>query len=167
MIELSVIRDLVAILGVIAGFTYYIITVQNQNRTRKAQMLINLQKDLSDYQMALRGYEMWNWEWTDYDDFEAKYGSHVNLENTAKRYTDWYWYNNIGLMLKNDLLDEDMLYNLSGTLFIMGWERWEPIIKEYRVRFYGSTYMEDYEYLVDRMRQVQKKRNIKWKNPWN
>jgi len=36
MIELSVIRDLVAIFGVIAGFSYYVLTVRN---TRKAHEL--------------------------------------------------------------------------------------------------------------------------------
>ena len=34
MIELSVIRDLVAIFGVIAGFSYYVLTVRNAQRTR-------------------------------------------------------------------------------------------------------------------------------------
>jgi hypothetical protein len=33
---LQVVRDLVAIVGVIAGFSYYIMTVRNQNRTRQA-----------------------------------------------------------------------------------------------------------------------------------
>jgi sensor domain CHASE-containing protein len=41
MIELSVIRDLVAIFGVIAGFSYYVLTVRanqkNQELTLKAQ----------------------------------------------------------------------------------------------------------------------------------
>jgi hypothetical protein len=37
--ELSVIRDLVAIFGVIAGFTYYVITVRNAQRTRELTLL--------------------------------------------------------------------------------------------------------------------------------
>ena len=32
MIELSTIRDLVAIFGVIAGFTYYVLTVRNTQK---------------------------------------------------------------------------------------------------------------------------------------
>ena len=159
----SMIRDIVAIFGVIAGLTYYVMTVQNQNRTRKAQMLITLQKDFSDYNMALRAYEIWNWEWKDFDDFDNKYGSH-NVEETAKRYTDWFWYNNIGLMLKNKLLEKDTLYDLFGTSFIITWERWEPIIKEYRLRTYGSTYLVYYEFLADQMRLVHKNRNIAWES---
>ena len=43
MIELSIIRDLVAIFGVIAGFSYYVLTVRanqrNQELALKAQQL--------------------------------------------------------------------------------------------------------------------------------
>jgi len=47
MIELSTIRDLVAIFGVIAGFSYYVLTVratrknqQQQLETRQAQLFM-------------------------------------------------------------------------------------------------------------------------------
>jgi hypothetical protein len=69
-------------------------------------------------------------------------------------------------MLKSGLLDEDMLYNLSGTDFIWQWDRWGPLIKEARIRAYGDLWMEDLEYLADRMRKVQKRRNIIWENPF-
>jgi len=35
MIELSIIRDLVAIFGVIAGFTYYVMTVRQTEQEEK------------------------------------------------------------------------------------------------------------------------------------
>ena len=127
-------------------------------------MLITLQKDFCDYDMAKRAYEIWRWDWEDYDDFVSKYGGLNNPEEGAKYYTDWYWYNNIGLMLKSGLLDENMLYNLNGTSFIANYERWAELIKESRVRFHDEHYMEYYEYLADRMKHVQKNRNIVWEN---
>ena len=35
MIELSVIRDLVAIFGVLAGFSYYVMTVRSQQKNQE------------------------------------------------------------------------------------------------------------------------------------
>ena len=35
MIELSTIRDLVAIFGVVAGFSYYVLTVRNARARRR------------------------------------------------------------------------------------------------------------------------------------
>jgi len=142
MIELSTIRDLVAIFGVIAGFSYYVLTVRNNQRTqliqmenRQTQLFMQFVDKVHDPSFLTFWVKALRWEWENYEDFEKKYGTHTKPEITAKRYTDWYWYNNIGLMLKNKLLNENELYNLSSTSFIMNWERWEPIIKEYRIRF--------------------------------
>ena len=45
MIELSVIRDLVAIFAGIVGLSYYIMTVRHQNSSRKAQLFIEMYQD--------------------------------------------------------------------------------------------------------------------------
>lgn len=163
-VSLQMVRDVVTIFGVIAGFSYYILTVRHQNHARKAQLLSSLSKDFSDFEMAKRAYIMWNWEWEDYDDFTTKYGS-INPDAAAMCYTDWFWYNNLGMMLKNKLIDEDMIFDLYGTGIIMQWERWRGIIMEMRVRVQGSAYMESYEFLADRMKRVLQRRNITWELP--
>jgi hypothetical protein len=38
MIEISMVRDLVAIFGVLAGFTYYVLTVRNSQKMQKMQL---------------------------------------------------------------------------------------------------------------------------------
>jgi hypothetical protein len=38
MIELSVVRDLVAIFGVIAGFIYYVLTVRDNQKNQQMQL---------------------------------------------------------------------------------------------------------------------------------
>ena len=39
---LSMIRDIVTIFGVIAGFSYYVMTVRNSTKARKTQLLMQL-----------------------------------------------------------------------------------------------------------------------------
>ena len=38
----SMIRDIVAIFGVIAGFTYYVMTVRNAEKARKIQLVTQI-----------------------------------------------------------------------------------------------------------------------------
>lgn len=52
MVELSTIRDLVTIFGVIAGFTYYVLTVRNANRARNGVPRIGF--DLGDFTQSVR-----------------------------------------------------------------------------------------------------------------
>ena len=92
MIELGMIRDLVAIFGVIAGFTYYVITVRNQNQTRQAQLFMQLFRDYTAKDRWKEAWTLTSMEWDDYEDFTRKYDSSVNIENFAMRYKEWYFY---------------------------------------------------------------------------
>ena len=42
---LQVVRDLVAIFGVIAGFVYYVLTVGNAQKTRRTQLFTQIYSD--------------------------------------------------------------------------------------------------------------------------
>ena len=161
MIELSVIRDFVAIFGVIAGFSYYILVLRTQIQTRQAQLFSTLSKDLSDYDSWVRNRELMYMEWDDYDDFEKKYGSDTN----PIAYAQWTFSNNLGVMLKRNLVDEEMVYDSIGSSIIMMWDKFEPIIKEQRVRYMGPNFLEHFEYLIKRMKHIQEIKEIQWKPP--
>ena len=50
MVELSFIRDLIAIFGVIAGFSYYVLTVRNQQKNQ--QLVLKAQQQQLDTRQA-------------------------------------------------------------------------------------------------------------------
>jgi len=47
LLMLQVVRDLVAIFGVIAGFTYYVLTVRNAQKTRRALLFTQIYSDFT------------------------------------------------------------------------------------------------------------------------
>ena len=76
MVELSLIRDFVAIFGVIAGFSYYVLTVranqrnqQHQLETRRAQLYMTLFNTINNQNLWKHVVEIRQYEYTDYDDF--------------------------------------------------------------------------------------------------
>jgi hypothetical protein len=165
MVDLAEIQAayyMVAATGVLVAAIYYIMSLRNNNKTRQAQLLNSIQRDISDYQGWLRGRELSYMKWSSYDDFERKYGSDNNPTAYAMRLTNWYWQNNLGVMLKQRLVDEDMVYDTFGSSIIISWIQWETIIKEQRVRYMGPNWMDHFEYLANRMKNVQKKRGISW-----
>jgi hypothetical protein len=66
---LQVVRDLVAVFGVIGGFTYYFITVRNQNKNRKAQLLMGLYETYRSPEFRTQWNRVIEQEWEDFDDF--------------------------------------------------------------------------------------------------
>ena len=167
MVDLGVIRDLVAIFGVIAGFSYYVLTVRSNQRnqrqqleTRQAQLFMQLYQDLLSENNMRSLLDLLNMEWEDYDDFERKLGSDYNPDSFVKRTSIWFRMNGIGSLLRDGLMDPEKVFDLLGTWIIWLWMKWEPIIKEHRVRYYQPEMYADFEYLAGEMRKVRLARGI-------
>jgi hypothetical protein len=172
MMELSVTRDLVAIFGVLAGFSYYVLTVRNtqknqrqQLETRQAQLFMQLYQDLLSENNMRSLLDLLNMEWKDYDDFERTLGSDNNPESFVKRTSIWFRMNGIGHLLRDGMIDPEKVFDLLGTWIIWLWMKWEKIIKELRLRYNQPEIYTEFEYLADEMRRIRLRRGIQVELP--
>jgi len=162
MIELSIIRDLVAIFGVIAGFTYYVLTVRNAQRTREltlraqeqaldtrqAQLVMNLVNTVRSTDFRRQWHTLFRLEWRDYQDFQEQYEEDIEIISAWTSVVRFY--ECVGVMVKNNLIDMNLIYPLlvNGTKIM--WDRYEPLIMGDRERFqeYGTIWT-NVEYLYN------------------
>jgi hypothetical protein len=94
LVELSVIRDLVAIFGVIAGFSYYVLTVRNNQKnqelslkaqqqtleTRQAQLLMQIYDKVNNKEFTRDWAEInYFWKWKDSKEYWEKYGTNLEV----------------------------------------------------------------------------------------
>lgn len=110
-------------------------------------------------------FELMRYEWTDFADFEMKYGSENNVEATAKRFAVWQDYNLIGLMLRKGLVEADDLFDMGVQGVIFLWEKYKPIIEEERKRYLGHNFLRDFEYLAGEMLRVVQERDASYVVP--
>ena len=171
MVELSVIRDLVACFGVIAGFSYYVLTVratrknqQMQLEARKAQLYSQIYSWFVETKNFVEYMEMLNWEWTDYGDFEKKYGSDNNVLAFATRNRVWSTFNMMGMMVRDGSITIENIYPLH-TMAMFQWFKFKEVIEEQRKRYYTPIFLEDWEYLVDEMIKHGEKIGYPWTPP--
>lgn len=104
-------------------------------------------------------------KWDSYEDFENKYGSDNNPESYAMRLTNWTYNNNVGVLLKQKLLNENAVYDTLGSSVILSWAHWEPVIREQRRLYMGPNWMEYFEFSAERMKSIQKSRGLSWEPP--
>jgi len=152
MIELSAIRDLVAIFGVIAGFSYYVMTVRNANRARKQSVASELSRELSSQEVVHAFLDLLEMEWEDFDDYESKYDSTVNRDNYVKRTVILNMYNRMGYELHRGNIDVETIHHIlgyQGTWLL--WNKFKPIVPEYRKRYNIPNHLRWFEYLVNEM----------------
>jgi len=154
MIELGMIRDLVAIFGVIAGFSYYVMTVRHQNTSRRAQLFMEMYRDFKNQEVQKAFFDIANiWEWENYGDFIEKYDFTSNWEEARKMAIMIGIYEGLGVLIYRNLIDIKMIDELMRSYIILFWEKVLPLIPEMRK---GNPLVAEWtEYLYNEVKKIE------------
>jgi hypothetical protein len=169
MIDIQTVLTYLTLISVPVGVAYHILTLRNQSRTRQAQLFMQLFDKYREKSTWREGYELFQMEWKDLDEFFQKYDSSVNMDNFEKRYSMWTFYDGLGMLLKKGLVDKEMIYYLMGGYSVYWyWEKFKDVIRESRVRLNSPDHLVMFEYLADEMRKmkVQREHNMEIPSHW-
>ncbi len=156
MVDVQTIGVVVTAASVTVAAIYYVMTLRVQQKnmnltleTRRVNLIDSLSSRLVNSNGMKSYFELMNYEWTDYEDFEKKYGSDANIDSTAKRYSMWSDYNTMGTMVRKGIINIEDLYDMGQLGIIFLWAKYRPIIEEGRKRYNGKNYLKDFEYLAE------------------
>ena len=142
MSELTILRDVVTIVGVIVGFTYYVINVRNAQRiqqlqleTRQYQLYNAIAQNSQNKANQLAYFDvMYKQVWADFEEFWQKYGPHTNPDAYANFILVGEIYNVIGILVEKGAVDPALFYRHNGPIVLRLWEKIEPLVKGTRNR---------------------------------
>ena len=167
MVELSVIRDLVAIFGVIAGFSYYVLTVRNAQRnqnltlksqeesleTRQTALMMQIFREIGSPEYWLRYTKTrYGKVYESYEEFMEKCNPESNPEEYSEISSLWYAFVIVGSLVYRNKLDLDYVVLFLGEIPLRAWERWSPIIKGLRASYGWEGAWISWEYLAHRIK---------------
>jgi hypothetical protein len=127
-------------------------TRETELETRQVQLFMSVYSRF-DNPALINSYVKANiQEWSDFDEWWMKYGPQSDIDGFAS----WLFLNNsiqgIGVLVRKNLVDVGIVYDLMGTLVAMHWEKAEPIVRGLRERFQVKMY-NDVEYLNNELRK--------------
>jgi len=162
MVEVSVIRDLVAIFGVIAGFSYYVLTVRNAQKARRTDTFMRLYQSRHQPETHRRYWKLIRLEWDDFEDFMQKYGPEANPEIAALRTSLWSEYDGIGMLVQDNMVDLETVHRMLFQGIVGIWYKYEAIIKGLREMENGPgpNYYENFEYIATELIKLRKERGL-------
>jgi hypothetical protein len=109
--------------------------------------------------------ELLNMEWKDYDDFEKKYGSDYNPHNFSTRMSVWYTFNMLGMLVREKLIESEVLYTILQTNPCFVWSKFKDIIPEWNKRYGGGSFFPDFEFLSNEMLRIALSKDPSFKVP--
>jgi hypothetical protein len=132
--------------------------MRNQKQTletRQAQLLMNIMNTFRSTEFRKQWHTLENLEWTDFNDFIEKY--HKDVEVMTAWTSIMTFFEGVGVMVKNQLIDISLIYSLMAISIQMTWERYEPLIMGDRELFkQHSVAWDDFEYLYTEVIKYRK-----------
>jgi hypothetical protein len=143
---LEALSVVIGLLAIAAAVTYYAYHLRAQTRLRKANLLMGLYAKLDTLEFQEAWHRIFWMVYADYDDAIRQLGGrHVGS-------FVFYFYDEVGVLLRHRLIDEGLAYDLFGNSLFQMWEKVEPIIAEARRRSDDPTIYENWQYVHDRLR---------------
>jgi hypothetical protein len=154
-----------AAIGVcVAALNYLRISIEEEKK-KKIQTANNIMNVLTSKEGVKSWIELLNMEWTDYDDFERKYGTDFNVESSVARYHVFFSYETIGNMVRSSLADAHTVFLANGWVCIFMWDKFRQVIEENRRRYSGKDAWTGFEYLAGEMAKIKSSGDPLWVVP--
>ncbi|MFH0850995.1 MAG: hypothetical protein V1924_08670 [Candidatus Bathyarchaeota archaeon] len=143
--SLQAVSYIMGSLGVFVAAVYYVLNIQNNRRnqelsletqkhtleSRQTQLTMHLYEKMSTKEYLDDFNEiLLEWSWTDYEDFQTKYGSKGDSKKWHMFGAVCINWEQIGILMKYGAFNPDMLYDQWSGFYIRFWEKIEPIIVE-------------------------------------
>jgi hypothetical protein len=126
---------------------------QTEIEARQAQLFMGIFSYVLDPEFLDMYWKVLGMQWEDYEDFVTKYmwTDERKYQLLALRYFD-----GIGVMTYNGLIDISLVRDLMGPSVIRFWEKFEPIIKERRIKLDWPDMWMPTEYLYNKVKEKKR-----------
>ena len=155
-------------LSITASIVYYTSILRNANMTRELQLkaqeqatltrqtqiFMNLYDKFMSKETSRSYMELRSWQWNDFNDYQMKYGWENNPEAFVLRSSMGTYFEGIGVLVKNDQIPVNLVDDLLSNGIMFYWEKFEPIILEYRTRMNYPNMGEWAEYLYNQVKPI-------------
>lgn len=127
--SIQTVSIVITMLSVTFGVIIGIVQFRNLVKTRRIKLYTELFSKLTEKEMQRNFMEvLMIWKWKDIDDFFEKYGPEKNPDEFWKFASAISHLENVGLFVKEKLVDKEWVANLVDYMVIEFWEKYEPII---------------------------------------
>ena len=157
MVDIQTVSIVIASVSVVVASAYYAFQIRHQTRIRKMELIAKFSPALSmNGSEILKHWDLFmNLQFADLNDYEKKYGSITDRSSLATQAfrTIGIYYESIGLLLQERLVDMKLVMLVEGTGIKLAWEKMKPLIEGFRERYNSPRFWEKFERMYDEVKK--------------
>jgi hypothetical protein len=162
LIDIQTIGILLTGLAVSIAAIYYTLTLRYSRRnqdlqleTRQAQLFMQIYDHSFDVEFVRLRQEIENhWKWENSDDYMKKYSVWADTKLSSMWSSLMLYYEGIGVLLNRGLIDATLIDDLMAGAIIRFWEKFGPLIYEWRKSLNRPYLAEWVEYLYNQIKPI-------------
>jgi hypothetical protein len=169
MASLEVVALVLTGLSIAASIIYYANVLSNANKTqklqletRRTQIFMQLHQSKYDQEGLEAIFKLMNLEWENFEDYMEKHsgiGGHYEIAAALESWISYF--DGLGILVKDNVIDLDMVYNIAFSRILFVWFKFETIIKGFRNPPLGwPDYGQHLEYLANEMIKIRRQQNL-------
>jgi hypothetical protein len=134
--------------GLLVGIFYYVTSLRNQSKARKTQLYLQMVNKFTEPDMIDAQGKLDNFEWSTGEDFVEDWKTPEGRKTIA---TLGSWYEGLGTLVKENLLDMRVVALLLTGHVILYWDKFIPVVDEVREALEWPRFCIETEYLYDQL----------------
>ena len=163
LVEIQFAYYMLAATGVLVAAIYYIISLRYNMKAREMEIARYFTSEYLTDQGMQRFAIVMTMAWKDPEDFWAKYGR-SNPEMFGKWVSLFFNYEIVGILLKNKVVEAEILYALGGFGATQTWEKYKDIIQSRRDVLWGQDLWVNFEFFAQEMLKIKMKKDASFKD---
>jgi hypothetical protein len=165
MVDYQTLTIVLTGIGLMVALIYYAMEIRNQNRTRQAELYMQLfQRDISD-EFQQKAFDLYRLDFSDLEKLDERYLTDRQLAASLRSFM--FYLDGIGTLMRNGLVDLEYVSQIgAGVGPIKSWEILRPWVEYYRESRNVPDYLSGFEFYANEMIRVRKQKgyDTKWSN---
>jgi len=153
MVELETALSILQTVSIIIGVFYYIM--------RQAQVFMALYRQFNDPEFVKRKSRVANFEFTDFEDYDRKFGPQSNSEEFDDHFSVATFYEGIGILIKRGLIDPGLIDDMMSDSVLTFWVKYRDVFYGIRRKYNQPTAAEHIEYLYESILKIVREQHGK------
>ena len=171
MVGIQTILTYLTLVSIPVGVAYHIMTLNNtrknqqmQLETRQVQLFESFVDKITPELWSIQNEVCNEWKWENPEDFIKKYGLFDASSESRKLVPLLSIYERMGILMKEGVLNIEIMYDMVGGNPIRLWEKIEPIADYYRIHHEMGVkgmmweYFEDFAYALMEVRDKDREK---------
>jgi len=149
MVDISTVSTVVAMVSVVIGVIFTVLELRHLARTRRTDVIMRMYERFSTKEWAENIMKVGAAKFENFDDYRKKYGFAEVLQVAT-------FFDGVGVLLQQGLVDIDLVDSLFGTSVALMWEATCPVIHGIRESGNQPLMFSHFEYLYERLSAYRK-----------